>query len=127
MNPTLAGIAPNPSLVVDFDAERITTILGAKSFQQGDIKTGEGVLVLGEVDGDVQTDVGSSMVGAGGIVRGVVSGNRVIIAGTVMGDVFAMDTLILTETAVINGNVHYKNIAMKSEATINGRLIKIRD
>jgi cytoskeletal protein CcmA (bactofilin family) len=120
-------LANDSPMMVDFAAEKITTVVGKGSINSGDVHTKEGVLVLGAIHGHVTAEAGTIFIGEGGLVLGNVSGGRVVVSGEVTGDVLSTDNLLLSNTGLVRGNVRYKNFSMMPEAVIEGVLSKIKD
>jgi cytoskeletal protein CcmA (bactofilin family) len=116
----------NGRLVVDVKAENITSIVPKKAKYIALIESEEGVAVLGTLIGDIDSTGGTVFVDEGATVEGAVKGMRVIIAGTVKGDIVAKETVILGHTAHVEGNILYKNLSIEGAAVIEGRVSKIR-
>ena len=97
-NETFAVLAPN--LVVS-----------------GNLVSEGNIHVDGTVEGDVQT--GHLTIGASGVVKGRVFGRDVKISGRVVGSITACE-LVLEETAIIEGDVHYQSLSVARGARMNG-------
>jgi cytoskeletal protein CcmA (bactofilin family) len=123
---TISLLAHDVNLVVDLTRELVTTVIARSSTHTAAIDTDEGVLVLGRLKGDITSRAGTVFVAEDGVVEGHVGGRRVVIAGTVLGDVRGEDTVLLGHTARVIGNVIYKNLSLREDAVIEGRLAKIR-
>lgn len=106
----------------------IQTLVGANASVTGDIAFKGGVHVDGEVDGSVVADGdGLLMISERGVVRGEVRAPRVVIDGTVDGDVTASERLELHENARVTGNLRYATIEMRLGATVDGQLQTLGD
>lgn len=97
-NDTFAVLAPN--LVVS-----------------GNLVSEGNIHVDGTVEGDVQT--GHLTIGSSGVVKGRVFGREVKISGRVSGSITACE-LILEETAIIEGDIHYQSLSVARGARMNG-------
>jgi cytoskeletal protein CcmA (bactofilin family) len=97
-NETFAVLAPN--LVVS-----------------GNLVSEGNIHVDGTVEGDVQT--GHLTIGASGVVKGRVFGREVKISGRVIGSITACE-LVLEESAVIEGDIHYQSLSVARGARMNG-------
>lgn len=115
----------SPILPVDFLKEKINSIVGRGTVHEGNITTVDGILVLGEVVGDVEVTSGTTVIAEGAVVTGSISGKRIVIAGRILGNVTA-EKVELLGTAEVCGDVLYQEICFMPEATIQGRLNKIR-
>ncbi len=104
----------------------IQTLIGGGTRVQGDIDFAGGCHVDGEVIGNVRaagSDTATLCISEGGRVEGSVSAPRVVLNGTVHGDVHAGERVELGATARVVGNVHYRLIEMAIGAEVNGKLV----
>jgi cytoskeletal protein CcmA (bactofilin family) len=109
---------------------RIDTLLGKTATLKGDLEFSGGLHLDGRVNGNVRSSVadgGALSVSESGFVEGSVEVTVIVLNGTVNGDVFARDRLVLGGKARVNGNVHYGVIEMAPGAVITGKLIPLAD
>ena len=66
-----------------------------------------------------QTEILGDVRFSGGLIRVP----KLILNGTVIGDVHATEKLVLNAKARVNGNVRYRLLQMEPGATINGQLV----
>ena len=107
---------------------RIDTLLGKTANLQGDLEFSGGLHLDGRVNGNVRSnaaDGGALSVSESGFIEGRVEVTNIVMNGTVNGDMYARDRLVLGEKARVNGNVHYGVIEMASGAVITGKLIPL--
>jgi cytoskeletal protein CcmA (bactofilin family) len=107
---------------------RIDTLLGKTANLQGDLEFSGGLHLDGRVNGNVRSnaaDGGALSVSESGFIEGNVEVTNIVMNGTVNGDMYARDRLVLGEKARVNGNVHYGVIEMASGAVITGKLIPL--
>ncbi|MEC8307499.1 MAG: polymer-forming cytoskeletal protein [Pseudomonadota bacterium] len=97
-NDTFAVLAPN--LVVS-----------------GNLVSEGNIHIDGTVEGDVQTV--HLTIGATGVVKGRVFGREVKISGRVVGSITACE-LVLEESAIIEGDIHYQSLSVARGARMNG-------
>ena len=82
--------------------------------------------IEGKVIGDISAADGADAlvrVRDKGVVQGEIRAPKVIINGSVTGDVHSSKHLELATNAVVNGNVHYSVIEMVKGSEVNGSLI----
>jgi len=86
----------------------------------------EGTLVLpgparidGRVRGKVLAD-SDVWVGSGGFVGADLSGNRIVVAGTVEGDVFARTSIELHATGCVRGDLTAPSLRLAEGAVVDG-------
>jgi cytoskeletal protein CcmA (bactofilin family) len=107
---------------------RIDTLLGKTSTLHGDLEFSGGLHLDGRVNGNVRSnaeDGGALSVSESGYIEGNVQVTSIVMNGTVNGDIYAGERLILGGKARVNGNVHYGVIEMAPGAVITGKLIPL--
>src|SRR5262245_30985257 len=107
---------------------RIDTLLGKASTLNGDLEFSGGLHLDGRVNGNVKSatpDGGALSVSESGFIEGRVEVTNIVMNGTVNGDMYARERLVLGEKARVNGNVYYGVIEMAPGAVITGKLIPL--
>ena len=107
---------------------RIDTLLGKTSTLNGDLEFSGGLHLDGRVNGNVRSsadDGGALSVSESGFIEGNVQVTNIVMNGTVNGDMYAGERLVLGGSARVNGNVHYGVIEMAPGAVITGKLIPL--
>ena len=107
---------------------RIDTLLGKTSSLNGDLEFSGGLHLDGRVNGNVKAssaDGGALSVSESGFIEGRVEVTNIVMNGTVNGDMYARERLVLGEKARVNGNVYYGVIEMAPGAVITGKLIPL--
>jgi cytoskeletal protein CcmA (bactofilin family) len=107
---------------------RIDTLLGKTANLQGDLEFSGGLHLDGRVNGNVRSvtgDGGALSVSESGFIEGSVEVTSIVMNGTVNGDMYARERLVLGGKARVNGNVHYGVIEMAPGAVITGKLIPL--
>jgi cytoskeletal protein CcmA (bactofilin family) len=109
--------------------ERFDTIIGQSTKVNGDMSSAGSMRVDGRVKGNIHVmetdDELALVIGAGAHVEGDVTAYRVVIAGSVVGNVFAANQVEIYSTAEIRGNVQYASIAIEHGAQVQGKLIQV--
>ena len=107
------------------NASHITTLISRVTEIQGDVHFSGTLEVEGRVTGNIVADTESSAevrVRENGTVKGEIRVPRIIINGTVEGDVHAGDHIELAAKARVTGNIYYASMEMVMGAEINGNL-----
>ena len=105
---------------------QIDTLIGRTASIQGDVEFSGGLHIDGRVTGNVRAVPGESSslsISEHAVIEGSVEAPQVVLNGTVKGDIFAAERLVLGARARVLGNVSYGVIEMALGAEINGRLI----
>jgi cytoskeletal protein CcmA (bactofilin family) len=109
---------------------RIDTLLGKSATLNGDLEFAGGLHLDGRVNGNVRSnaeDGGALSVSESGFIEGNVEVTSIVMNGTVNGDMYARERLVLGGKARVNGNVHYGVIEMAPGAVITGKLIPLKE
>ncbi len=76
-------------------------------------------MINGEVEGECDVD-GSVTLAKGGLWKGAIRANSVIVAGTINGDIVAAGQVEISDTARISGTVTGEAIAVAEGAVVDG-------
>lgn len=112
-------------LVINLEKEMITSIISRSSEMSGNIKSPEGYRIDGSLEGNITSDT-TVIVTEGARVLGQVRAARVIVLGTVEGSIDCSGQLIIAKSAVVSGEIIYKDIVTYQGATIEGTLRRIK-
>jgi cytoskeletal protein CcmA (bactofilin family) len=89
---------------------------------KGELSGSEDVYVDGQVEGSIHLSGNSITVGPNGRVNASINAKNVTIGGTVDGNIQAAGRTELRKTAVVNGDVQTKRIAIEEGAFFKGKL-----
>lgn len=106
-------------------ATRIDTLVGRQTRVHGDVEFAGGLHVVGVVEGNVSATQNDAVLSVAddGRIQGEVDVPQVHLDGTVEGDVYASERIVLGPHAKVTGNVYYNLIEMAVGATINGKMV----
>ena len=105
---------------------RIDCLIGAGTSIEGSIIFSGGLRVDGHVHGNViaaEGKPGTLMLSEHARIEGEIRVSHVVINGTVVGPVYAMEYVELQAKANVTGDVHYKTLEMQLGAVVQGRLV----
>jgi len=105
--------------------DQIDTLIGEHTTIKGDLNFQGGLHVDGKIEGSVTCDAGDAgvlIISDLARVTGEVRAPRIVINGSVEGDLTATEKLELQEKARVNGNVFYRAVEMSMGAQVNGQL-----
>lgn len=106
--------------------KKVTTLIGADAAVAGNLIFDQGCHVAGTVKGDVSAaDNEKSELGVAetGRIEGNATAARMLIKGTVVGDLWCSGTVTLTSTACVKGSIEYGQIEMEKGAVVKGQLL----
>ena len=95
-------------------------VLGSGAKFSGKITNAKSIEINGFVEADLATE--KVTIGATGKFTGAVKSDLVVIAGEYEGKMKA-DSIWLTETSRISGEIHYKSLQMDRGAALNCRVV----
>jgi len=105
---------------------KIDSLIGQNTEIRGDVIFNGGLHVDGLIKGNVISEEGTGSVltlSERGIVEGEVKVANIVLNGTIIGDVHALQHIELASDARVNGNVYYSLIEMAMGAEVNGNLV----
>ncbi len=103
----------------------VTTLIGTDATVTGDLVFKQGCHVAGIVRGDVTASTGKKTeltVAPTGRVEGNAQAGRMLIQGTVVGNLRCNGTITLASTARVQGSIEYGQIEIEKGAVIKGNL-----
>lgn len=104
---------------------KIETLIGRNTQVTGDLRFRGGMHVDGTVRGNVEAEGEDCMISVSqsGVIEGDVNVPRIVLDGTVTGDVYAREQMELAAHAKVNGDVYYNLVEMAVGASVNGKLV----
>ena len=101
-----------------------TTLISSETTITGDVTFTGQLDIEGTVVGSVQAASGDAVlrIVSGGRVAGEIKVPHATVNGKVEGDVHSTERLVLSEQALIDGDVYYNLIEMAAGAKVNGGL-----
>ncbi len=108
----------------------IDSLIGSGARIEGNMTFTGGLRVDGEIFGNIRTEPGhpgTLVISELARVEGEISVGHVVINGTVVGPVFADESLELLPKARVSGDLEYRRIEMQQGAIVQGRLVHRED
>jgi len=105
---------------------KIDSLIGGNTEVVGDVIYSGGLHIDGVVKGNVIADTDDKSmlsVSEQGVVEGDVRVSYIILNGTVIGNVYALERVELAPNARVTGNVYYNLIEMAMGSEVNGNLV----
>ena len=105
--------------------DQIDTLIAERTTISGDLRFEGGLHIDGKIKGNVicdASDAGFLVISDLARIKGEVRAPRIVINGSVEGDLTATEKLELQDKARVNGNVYYRGIEMSMGAQVNGQL-----
>jgi cytoskeletal protein CcmA (bactofilin family) len=106
---------------VDVDAgEDPWTHVAEDTRIDGDVSSGSGLVVQGEIIGDV-TSARDIEVAQAAWINGAVQGNDIVVAGRIEGQVTTTGRLLILASGSVVGDIQVKSILIEEGGTLKGR------
>lgn len=105
---------------------RIDCLIGAGTTVEGNITFSGGLRVDGHVHGNVlaaEDKPGTLVLSEQARIEGEIHVSHVVINGTVVGPVYAVEYMELQAKADVRGDVYYRTLEIQLGAVVQGRLV----
>jgi len=97
------------------------SVVGADMEVVGDIKCGGTIHIEGRVKGSIEA-AKSVLIGKEGAVRGDITTQDIVVAGSIRGTIVGESRVELQDTCRVKGNVHSPRIKLDEGGRVDGRL-----
>lgn len=101
---------------------RVTAWIGRAVRIEGKVVSAEDLVIDGRVDGSIELSEHSLTIGADGVIKADLFAKRIMISGTVTGDVTATERIDLRDTGTVTGNITTPQFVMAEGATVLGKV-----
>lgn len=99
-----------------------TSEIGASIVIRGEVRSQEDLLVSGRIEGTVEMNAHRLTVAQGADVQATIRARDVVVSGTVVGTVQAVERVVLQQTADVRGDVTTPALMMDDGAALKGRV-----
>jgi cytoskeletal protein CcmA (bactofilin family) len=97
------------------------SVLGPTLRFKGDLAADEDLTIQGRVEGSILHSKNLT-IGCDGVTIGDIRARRIVIEGHVQGDLYALECVMVRETAIVEGNIFAPRVAIIEGARFNGRV-----
>ena len=112
----------------NLSVERFKTLIDSSATIDGRMNFGNSVHIDGKVHGDLVMEPGCKgtiAIGPDAEVRGDINACRILIAGTVQGNIHATERVELLSSARVSGDIAYGSISILHGARVTGLLAEV--
>jgi cytoskeletal protein CcmA (bactofilin family) len=102
--------------------ESTVACIGKSVVVKGEVTSAEDLIIEGRVEGKIDLQGHSLVVGQGGDIRAEIVAKSVIVHGTVTGNVTARERVEVRETGAIEGDIVTPGLAVSEGAVLSGRV-----
>lgn len=97
-------------------------VIGPSIRIKGDVSGQEDLVVEGQVEGEISLEKHDVTIGPSGKARADVRGKNIRVEGEVHGDLFGMETVVLTSSGKVTGNITAPTVSLENGATFKGSI-----
>lgn len=97
-------------------------VIGPSIHIEGTLRGGEDLIIEGQISGRVHLPENSLTIGPKGRLKAEVYAHTVYVEGTVEGDLFGGDRIVIRKTAEIRGNLMAPRVALEEGARFKGAI-----
>lgn len=97
------------------------TIIAQGVKVEGDFRSNGDVVIEGELNGSISTTQ-ALHIGASAVIQAQVSAQSAVVAGVVVGNITATDSLDLLATSRVEGDIQTNKISIAAGASVNGKI-----
>jgi cytoskeletal protein CcmA (bactofilin family) len=127
-NPNASGFAPlQGGSFMSTPSSGEFAHIGKSVCIKGELSGSEDIYIDGQVEGSIQLSGNSLTIGPNGRVRANVSAKAVAVGGSLDGNIEATERTELRKSAVVNGDVQTRRIAIEEGAYFKGKLEILAD
>lgn len=109
-----------------YDDISINTMIGGGSAFSGDLKVTGGMMVDGDIDGNIEIS-GNIIVAERARIRGNIVAKSATVSGIVIGDIRAPEGVKLMSTSTVIGDVSTRRLQVADKVVLHGHCISISD
>jgi cytoskeletal protein CcmA (bactofilin family) len=101
---------------------RATAVIGPSIQIEGTLRGQEDVFIEGEVTGTIQLHNNTLTVGTQGKIKADVYANTVYVEGSMEGDLYGSEQVIIRKSAKVRGNITSPRVSLEDGATFKGAI-----
>ncbi|MEO8223459.1 MAG: polymer-forming cytoskeletal protein [Gammaproteobacteria bacterium] len=117
-----ADTRPASSAPAATNRGRATAVIGPSIQIEGTLRGQEDVFVEGEVTGTIQLQNNTLTIGSQGKIKADVYANTVFVEGSMDGDLFGSEQVIIRKSAKVRGNITSPRVSLEDGATFKGSI-----
>lgn len=105
----------------DLGEKKKASILGPTLKFKGELTANEDLVIQGQVEGSIKHS-SNLTIGQEGKLKASIEADHVAIEGSVEGDIAGATSVVVKETANVDGNIFSPTVTLREGATFNGKI-----
>ncbi|MBN2242751.1 MAG: polymer-forming cytoskeletal protein [Acidobacteria bacterium] len=114
-----AAAAPRTSVP---QAKEHAAVVGSSIFIKGDLSGEEDLLIEGRLEGKIELRQHSVTIGKNGRITGDIYGKLITVEGTVEGNLYGEEQLIVRHSGTVRGNIVSPRVALEDGSNFKGSI-----
>ena len=106
--------------------KNVHTMIGPDAKVNGPIMLEQGIIIYGQVYGNVSTR-GSIRIARDGVINGNVKCSNIVLGGTIIGDIQSEGSVTLKRTSKLKGDISYRKLHIEDGAKFEGQCDLVLD
>lgn len=115
-------VQPGPALRTPVPQTRERAVIGPTIVIKGDLTGEEDLLIEGRVDGKIELRRHSITIGKNGRIKADIFGKIISIEGTVEGNLYGEEQLIVRQSGSVHGNIVAPRVALEDGSNFKGSI-----
>ncbi len=103
------------------------TVLSEEITVVGEIKGNSDVSICGKFEGNVSIPNNTATVELSGLAQATINANRVVVHGTVKGNLYGSDSVHVLSTGIVEGDIKAVNVILEKACSFNGSIQMLTD
>lgn len=105
----------------DLGKKKHTSVLGPTLSFKGELKAEEDLLIRGTIEGSIE-HTSNLTIGEDGKVKANIKAEFIAVEGKVEGDLTGAKSVVIKDTADIEGNIYSPTVSLHEGSTFNGKI-----
>ena len=106
--------------LTDRPTDRAVSVIGSTLVIRGEVEAAEDMLVEGRLEGSVTHTADRLTIGVSGVVHADINARNLVIEGTVEGNITGSESVVIRETANVQGKICTARISISDGARFSG-------
>lgn len=112
--------------LLDFEEADFNTVMASDIVFNGKIHFTKPFMIKGKVSGRIDSE-SDLVVDSGSVVKADIEAERVLIRGSVDGDIVGKNMVFVTSTGSVNGNITSKHVVLEPGSMFSGRCTMVKN
>ncbi len=113
---------PAPRIPAPQPQSKERAVIGSTITIKGDLKGDEDLLIEGRVEGKVEFPRHSVTIGKNGTIKADIYGRTITVEGTVEGNLYGDEQLIVRHSGTVRGNIVAPRVALEDGSNFKGNI-----